>query len=433
MKILSIGYYDDFARFFLSIKKELLKINPNVEFKYLSVYFSGFLYFAARFNKVSFFPLKATLNAKLKRKSYLRSLRNNNHIYEGVNLDEVISYHFLLDTSKEIELKIQAMSYIDICKSYLDKNKPSLILLSGDSRMCVQIMDKLAMILSIPCFYFEQGPFNTTIFDTVGVNANYSFRTRKISSDFSKNLKELKNEVFDFLQREKGIKYKRNPLYRGSDYLLEIVLNLFGIYPIDTKIEKKRKNDIISNDLSIPILKNKLTYLLILQVPYDANMIYHSPFFNNHFDIVKDVFSNLPDDSQLIVREHPLYKGAYEKELYDYIRVNDIILDNNDLNTSISLTNVVVVNNSTVGIEALFRLKPLVVLGNSYYDNELVCFKLKEKNQIKKLLKEASVFKKSDEIIFSFLKNLKDDLIDGHFRNDNLNKLSKEIVNKILK
>ena len=55
MLILSIGYYDDFARFFLEIKKEFKKENKSIDFKYLSLYFSGYLYFVVRLQAVSFF------------------------------------------------------------------------------------------------------------------------------------------------------------------------------------------------------------------------------------------------------------------------------------------------------------------------------------------------------------------------------------------
>jgi capsular polysaccharide export protein len=177
--------------------------------------------------------------------------------------------------------------------------------------------------------------------------------------------------------------------------------------------------------------KNKKV-LLILQVPYDVNMVYHSLFYNNHYSIVKDLHQNLPSDSFLIVREHPLYKGKYETELYAYMLNNNIVLDKDELYSSIDSSSVVVVNNSTVGIEAISRYKNVVVLGNSYYDNDAVCIKLKEKKKLKTLLEKAtsSAVDKNSIVNFLYL-FLTDYLIDGHYRDEDL-KCTHEIAQRIL-
>ncbi|WP_152593092.1 hypothetical protein [Jejuia pallidilutea] len=50
-------------------------------------------------------------------------------------------------------------------------------------------------------------------------------------------------------------------------------------------------------------------------------MIYHSPHFSNHFDIVSSVYKNLPANSSLIIREHPLYQNKYEKKIVQFCKV----------------------------------------------------------------------------------------------------------------
>ena len=93
--------------------------------------------------------------------------------------------------------------------------------------------------------------------------------------------------------------------------------------------------------------------------------------------ILKWTFQNLPLGIDLVVREHPNFIGSYEKELYNFIKTNDniISLDNFDLKTSINNSIIVVVNNSTVGIEAILQNKKLVVLGDCYYDKIKCVFK----------------------------------------------------------
>lgn len=420
MKILSIGYYDDFARFFLSIKSELKKKDKKIEFKYLSLYFSGYLYFLVRLQNVSFFSLQVWLNKIVYKNKYMDIIVNSN-IYKGIVLDSVIKYHLLLNKKDEIDLKLQAISYIDIIENCLKDYCPDIVILSGDSRMSIEILDFKAKELGIKTYYFEQGPFDTTIFDEKGVNANSSLRDKDINNDIS--IEELKANISKFKERKRSIKYKRNPIYRGSDYIIQSLLSKICLLPIDIKMEKEIK---IISEPYINLPKNiyeekKKIFLLILQVPYDVNMVYHSPFYNNHSEIVQDVYTNLPENSQLLVREHPLFKGKYEKELFEFMYKNNISLDTNDLYSSIDKADVVIVNNSTVGIEAISKFKPVVVLGNSYYDNEEICIKLKEKNDLKSLLNNAVNFEvcELDIILFlnSFLNNY---LIDGHFRDNKL-------------
>ena len=132
--------------------------------------------------------------------------------------------------------------------------------------------------------------------------------------------------------------------------------------------------------------KDNFIFLLALQDDSDVNMIYHSPYFKNSLELLKGVYNNLPKNTQLIVREHPKQKGRYHKDVYHFINENPIILDNKTpLSQLIDNVNVVVVNNSTVGIEALLKHKVLVVLGNTYYAFDEICLKLKNDDGLKDL------------------------------------------------
>ena len=430
MKIIAIGYYDDFARFFLSIKKCLNKEKSNLEFKYLSLYLSGWLYFIVRFQRVSFFSLKVWVNALIRRKKYNKLLKNK--VYKEIDLDNIIKYHLYLEPKLEFKLKKQALSYIDVIENYLNNHKPDALILSGDSRMSIEIFDFFAKKLKIETFHFEQGPFGTTILDRKGVNANASIRDK---TDFKTELElsETKKEIEIFFNRKKSVKYKRNPLYRGSDYLLEKGFKYLNIIPPDTLIGKVVKVGASEyKELGNKWHKDKKVYLLILQVPHDVNMVYHSPFYKNHYSIVKDVYNSLPFNSQLIVREHPLFKKKYESELYEFMSKEHITLDCNGLYESIDKCNVVIVNNSTVGIEAVLKLKPVVVLGNSYYDNDLICLKLKTKENLKELLKGALTHSVNENHILAFLDFFtKNFLINGHFRDKEITS-SKVIVDELI-
>jgi len=431
MRILVVGFYDDFARFFLNLKKELKRNNKDICFDYYSIYFSGVLYFISRFHKVTFISFIAKVKAVLNCKKYRNLLKKDSEKYKNISLTEVIEYHRKLNNSSIQHLKFQAMAYIDIIDQEFLLNRPELVILSGDSRMVIEIMNLKCKEYKIETYYFEQGPFNTSIIDKEGVNANASIRDKWPSSNSSAIEKE--KAVYAFFDRKPGRKYKRNPVYRGSDYLLQVLLKILGFLPPDIEMEKKKY-------IKSPVYKSldfqvnfKTTYLLILQVPYDVNMVFHSPFYNDHTSIVKDIYKNLPNNSSIVVREHPLYRGMYGDELYKFLLDKQIVVDCGRLDESLSSAEVVIVNNSTVGIEAIAKYIPLVVLGDSYYDSSKLCLKLLEKDDLGNLLEKALSYKPDRLDVLNFLDYLLNKyLIDGHFRNNQLVS-TEQIVRMVMK
>ena len=424
--VIAVGFYDDFARFYLELKKELVKLN--YKFIYFSIYPSGFIYFLTRFNKCSLISLKARTRSLIYHFKYRNQLKIDSDYYLGVNLNEVIHYHLNLKIGTESSLKILAMSYVDLIGSIFLKTQPDILYLSGDTRLSIEVFSRIARRYKTRVYYFEQGPFGTTIIDERGVNANASIRNYEFPTT---NIDNVKQSVFvkQFLNRSRSKKYNRSPIYRSSDYIFQYLLDKFLFLPMDIKMTKEvRVSKTLYDSVEKKFYHN--CFLLILQVPYDANMLHHSPLYKNHFSIVKDLFKNLPSDYKLVVREHPLFKGKYEKELYQFLVENKISLDQNDLQFSINHARAIVVNNSTVGIEAIAQLKTVVVLGNAYYDREDICLKLKKSSDLKNLLLSAVKYKVPEDNIYRFLYYLfKNYLYVGHFRDKEL-VAPKEIVTK---
>src|SRR5690606_38929383 len=122
---------------------------------------------------------------------------------------------------------------------------------------------------------------------------------------------------------------------------------------------------------------NKNVYLLICQVPYDVNMTHHSPHYNNHFDILRDVHQNLPEKSILIVREHPVYSGKYEDNFYQYIVSHEIIYVDSTINFSVVLNaaDAVIVNISSVGLDGISQNISVLALADANKDGCATCLK----------------------------------------------------------
>ena len=405
MRILTIGYYDDFARFFLAIQKRLTSKNRKTIFRYESIYISGFLYMLSNFKGSSCCSLIALFNSLVHRKKYKKYASASS--YKGVNLDKVINYNLKTSNCSKDELKILAASYTDYFERIIESFNPDIAILSGDTRMSVEILKTLLESKNVKILFFEQGPFKSTIIDEKGVNASTSF-ANIFESEFVDNA--IFQEI-DEMKRQK--KYFRIPLFRLCDYLLLFL----GLAPKDWLEKEYPKQRAIKPANYIRKKKNITDYCLILQVPLDANMVHHSPFFKSHEEIVKNIYENLPKNSTL----HLLFKSRYERGLYDFAESKNIKFIEMDLNECLKQSDIIIVNNSTVGIEAIEQLKPTIVLGNCYYKNSEICIPLNSKNDLERVLLDAKEYKVSKNKVTEYLNFLiKKCLIKGHFRNSSL-------------
>ncbi|RED48450.1 capsular polysaccharide export protein, LipB/KpsS family [Seonamhaeicola aphaedonensis] len=433
MNVLCIGYFDKFSRFFIGIKKELKEKRPNARFYIISLFFSGYFYSCLRKHKSSIITFKAWLNVLLHKKKFLTAISKNS--YKNITLDTLINYHTNLNKNiSRTSLLLQCVSYIDILYKKFETFKPDIILLIGDSRLVFEVTKKLALLFHVKVYYIEQGPYNTTFFDSKGVNANHSISDYIIntSTAFEQDNDEL---IKTLIKKPKPRPYRRSFLYRGFDWLISFFFEKTILYPPDLRytdtyprIFKQFKQRKVDSEKKI----NSNVYLLVLQVPEDVNMIYHSPYFKRHYDIVKEVFFNLPRSSKLVIREHPVYMGKYEKKLYQFVKKHHIYIEHeSSLQDTIKKANVVIVNNSTVGIDALINQKPLIVLGNSYYKKEKICLPYTKNKFLKAILKEALNFIPNKKYLNIFLQELfYNHLIDG-FITDNDLKAAKIIAKKI--
>lgn len=401
MNVLCLGYYDKHSRFFIGIKKWLIKSNRSpISFSYYNIHISGFLYTFLRFKKCSFLPLKAWFKVYLN-KGYYKQIIESKVTYKGLNYASFINFHLRLQhkVSRQ-DLLLQALAYIDIFEKALTKSNPDVLLTIGDSRLCAEIAVAMAKQKGITVYFIEQGPFNTTFFDNNGSNANMSIR-RGVEV-ISQSECELQNTTTT------SNKYFRSPIYRGIDIALMTILERTKLYPPDLKYTdintyKRRIERSTAKTEIIP--SNHL--LFAMQVPFDVNMIYHSPHYESHLQIIKDLYNHKPPELDLVVREHPLYKGKYGKDVYEFINSKGILIDNSSrLDNAINKASIIVVNNSTVGIEAIAKYKPVVVLGNSFYDNENICLKLTTKEKLSSLLKTALNTNTNKEKIDCFMQKL---------------------------
>ncbi|MGO2102538.1 MAG: capsular polysaccharide export protein, LipB/KpsS family [Psychroflexus halocasei] len=428
MKLLCVGYYDKFSRFFIGIHKELKKKLPESEIKIASLYTSGFLYSFIRFYSSINISFKVWCKVLINYKSYKKQLQKNQTDFD---LDKLISYKLKENKNVNVNnLKLQALACIEVYTKIFNSFQPDVLCCVGDSRLAIKIAVLIAKKRNIPCHFIEIGPFGTTIFDAKGVNANASINNKSLISRLPKSQFKDPKEVFNQIKINDK-KYKRSPIYRGIDYALGALFNSTKIYPPDLKYQHSTFNG-EKKSIKSPLKENK--FLLIGQVTDDVNMSYHSPNFDSFENLLKTVYQNLPENSSLTFREHPHFTGKHSKDFYSFMKENHINLDNKTLlNELIESHDVVVVNNSTVGLESIAEQKSVVVLANAYYALPELCLQLKNKDELKAVLKQTLSFKPSTENVtkyFDFLLNSY--FIEGRLVDENL-KSAKNIAHILIK
>lgn len=432
MKVLCIGYYDKFSRLFLGVKKHLKNKYPTAKFTIDSMYFSGYLYTILRGQKGNWLSLKAWRLAKKNKEKYSTFLASS-HLYKSFDLDKLVIPFFNPKYHKGEELLRQMMAYIDILEQKIID--VDLLILIGDSRLPFEIVKQMAESLHIKTYYLEQGPFNTTILDKKGVNANLSIRGYLPKANISEKEEQ---QAYTALSTQKNVKYFRNPIYRGLDYIIEFFIRNTSIYPPDLKIDfsilNKQNTDLECKLFIAKEHTDKNIFLFACQVPFDVNITHHSPYFKKHVEILKEIFNNLPKNSILIVREHPIYKNQYEEEFYKFILNNeDVYLDKDlGLSQALELANAVIIVNSTVGLEAIINSKPVLVLGNSYYDSSGICIKYSEENKMQELLIKALSYTPDKNAVLNFINHLQEKSLVPGFITDKGTSVAQTIVNKII-
>lgn len=360
MKYLSVIYYDTFARFFCAIEDAVKANDSAAEFLHLAIFPSGWMYMKAQGRNVRLLPWQI-------RKPYAAASADN------AALDRIARYHAAAGarygSGYGEKLRDRARDYLGTMGRIVEEFRPDAVLFSGDTRIaCEALQHHLDQIrYKGKRFYFEQGPNGTTIFDSRGVNANCSFREPAAM---------LTGEGFIPETPAKQEKFKRNPVFRGSDYALISALRLFGKVPpewdamsLDKLPEADYLRCIERGRGNVRVGSREI--LVALQVPDDANNIHHNPLGLGDVELVQWVLRASADLGLPVrIREHPLYRRRYTVDMYRLLVSSDrALLSDSSLNEDLAKAAVVVTVNSMTGLDAYLRKISVIVLGNAFYDH----------------------------------------------------------------
>lgn len=394
MKLLVTAFYRDSARYFVSLAKHI-KATKNIEITLhaISIYPCAQKYFEDNGIKSIYAPTIA------------KNIENQELKFNEGIINDLVSFHSktfkYFGENRDAQLSNLAKSYITFINNYFKNEKFDRVIVFGSSRLIPKTVEYVAKNYKVPVLYFEQAPFGRTIFSTIGVGSNIitsSMENKVHEKKESFNIDSKRSSKIHYWKHEKktiGIRFNQlktlllsfqpkiisnylpPDLYTGPFHLL--LKRIFAKIKLKYFTDKKHLNS------RLPIIT------LFLQSPVDAQFFEESPIYDDFLELVGDVMLACPDEYQLVIREHPEHLGCYDKKLYQLIHENPKVKLDNSVSFEYLLNNseLVVVNNSTVGFQALSLGKKVLVLGNSYYSKKGITYDLIERTRLPELVRFA--------------------------------------------
>jgi hypothetical protein len=157
------------------------------------------------------------------------------------------------------------------------------------------------------------------------------------------------------------------------------------------------KNQILDSLPAIDGARKVVTYFATNDDEYEALLdIFPWKYWKNQFHALDDLIDICSEikNIQLIIKLHPnlVNKSNIDRERwmsYEKFNVQIITPDSGiDTYALLDISDVVITSGSTVGIEAVFWGKPVILLGPSYYEHLGACMQPHSKHELFKFLSE---------------------------------------------
>lgn len=215
--------------------------------------------------------------------------------------------------------------------------------------------------------------------------------------------KKITNSDFDFFEHTVSMNENQNvinikPFYLPDHYyfdkmgysawseiaLIEKSKDIINNNDINVFFEKYRNNLTINNlskynqpkfdDIKLP---NKFFFLPLQLVDDTVNVLCKHSTINFLKSLIK-IFSK--SNEILVIKRHPKCKSSKINNILKNLNISNIIVLDASIHNLISKCSAVLVNNSGVGFESLFHLKPVYTFGKSDY--QIICRNVEIENFI---------------------------------------------------
>lgn len=414
MKLSTIGFYYDFTRLFAKLHGQTTPSGARVSVTNYATHASGYLFENAPGMTHVFLPLAARLTSEPVTQ-------------DEDTLDWVGQYLVISGLAKNRARRTSA-KYTGYFLEEFRKNRPDVIIISGDTRMQSRAAVLACRELGIAHYYFEQGPFGTTILDPAGVNCTASFAK---TFDIARPVVPQNAQTSAPAPHPKVAERKA---VRTLDYLVQPLLLGLGCHEI--REEKKFFKQVFQqlwkltngNKAATAAQRSTDPFVLVVgQVPTDANFSLNSPYAHP-LDLVRDVQRMFPGE-KILFREHPLFIGSYGDAFYQHFDAHEDLSFSRGtrLDVEIEEAKSIVVVNSTVGMEVVLKhQKPILCLGNASYGHLHGVF---DRDHVSDFQATPRTIPAPDHAAnWAWFHQ---SFVPGHFRDDNLSQLTANILERI--
>ncbi len=353
---------------------------------------------------VSFLPRESLLLKKNNVEVFPQNVHaiKNYKIIEGLlspeEIDDLLRF-FLIKVGGERKYwedrLLRAASYL---QDLLDANSFNAVIIWNGEDFIGKALKILAKRKSVKVIFAENGYFPRTLqFDRGGVNINSSIAKltfaeicRSIPSE-SKESHPSQNEfkladirplgwqeyLRCFVVRKLNLKYYQYfPEHRGNSWFtLQWLKYQRSLIPLD-------QHELPEKYIFIPF-----------QVHDDTQILLNSRFFKNMEDFFefayKTIKRNFGDEFKIVVKEHPEDLGRYS---YASLRekYSDVIwLRKYNIDTLLEKAAYVFVINSSVGLQAIQKLRPTIIFGESFYTRDELAYPVYDLQQIDQVISQA--------------------------------------------
>jgi len=334
-----------------------------------ALFFKGFIkYFKEYGIKYKFLTNKLSVYKIIKEDIVLlRNLNskiiNEDYSFLNKSLSVLNNYHTLQEA-------IQITN--DIWR-YLEDLKINMLWIWNGTTTIERALSQFAKKNSIKTMFFEISNIENRIFiDPKGISGDsILYSTPEILDKFDYSENEFINWRENYKNKKKIKSSKLKTKIPNYAYL-----DLIG-YKFYNLIREDKRNSLVlikqrffNNFINLPFdkvnLKKKYIFLP-LQVGNDSQIKLYSKFSNKE-SIAFALELARKQNSFLYIKPHPREEDMNEiKIIESFLKEEDVFLVNENLYDLIDRAYKIVVNNSTVGLEAKIFDKDVIVLGNAYY------------------------------------------------------------------
>jgi capsular polysaccharide export protein len=284
----------------------------------------------------------------------------------------------------------KGMNYARAIDKFTQEHRINLVIVQNDSWNYASIPLAVARKKNIKTLIFEDGFFrpDTIVLDRKGVNKNNSCPREKA---YYESIAIDKSVYSIFLEKE---------LLKGSGPLVNIPSYKSLSHVIKTCFDylkhprKTLRVILLAFDLMFFLFGKKSFILLPLQVRSDSQIICHSSV-NDMAEFIDICLASIESYNKknnrnisVVIKEHPkdTHINLLCKTRRQYRDVKSYYLANFNTRRLIEQCSTIITINSTIGIEGLLYYKPVITLGNAFYN-------------IEGLVHYCDNFKKLDQII----------------------------------